>query len=58
VPIFTPDQLRELTPGAPVARQKPSPDPIMICTLSDADKGDTCRACGHPSGSGHGKERR
>lgn len=33
------------------------PAKTIICTLSDTDSGEPCRFCGHPSGSGHGKER-
>lgn len=58
VPIYSPDQLREMTPER-LLPTKPAPDPgIVICTLAPSDNGDWCRACGHPSGSGHAKERR
>lgn len=29
----------------------------IVCTLSPDDKGEACRYCGHPGGSGHGKQR-
>lgn len=53
MPIFTFD--------APATTDKPAaekPAPVVVCTLADSDRGDRCRWCGWPSGSGHGKERR
>lgn len=47
-------------PGADIKapdRAKAERIPVIVCTLSDADSGDTCRYCGFASGAGHGKAR-
>lgn len=54
MPIITFDA----PPPAKDAPPPVKPAPIYVCTLDEKDSGDTCRWCGHKSGSGHAKERR
>ncbi len=52
MPLYTYDTLPTAEKPAPL-----KPIPVTVCTISHADAGEPCKACGWASGSGHGKVR-